>query len=152
MKRILFLVVALVAAFSVMAQEKHKVYCELVGSATAVLSKKVTVTVDFGQSSKFWNGGSDQTLVDENGDRIKFNSMVDAMNFMGRLGWVFEQAYVVTTSSQNVYHWLLSKDVVDDSEIMKGFQTKKTYNEQEQEDEPESRPKKKKKVRDDVYM
>lgn len=41
--------------------------------------------------------------------------MVDAMNFMGTLGWEFEQAYVVTvgggTSSQNVYHWLLSKYV-----------------------------------------
>ncbi len=35
--------------------------------------------------------------------------MVDAMNYMGKRGWEFEQAYVVTIGNQNVYHWLLSK-------------------------------------------
>lgn len=43
-------------------------------------------------------------MVDETGKNIVFNSMVDAMNFMGKLGWEFEQAYVVTMGGQNVYH------------------------------------------------
>ena len=43
------------------------------------------------------------------GDPIKFNSMVDAMNYMGRIGWEFTQAYVITIGKQNVYHWLLKK-------------------------------------------
>lgn len=41
--------------------------------------------------------------------------MVDAMNYMGALGWEFQQAYVITVpggfgGNQNVYHWLLRKE------------------------------------------
>ena len=99
----------LIALFAANAQ--GKIYCELVGTQR-LLSTKVTVEVDFGQQSKFF---SDNRLVDEKGQVVVFNSMVDAMNHMGELGWEFEQAYVVTsgsgTSSSNVYHWLLSKYV-----------------------------------------
>ena len=46
--------------------------------------------------------------------------MVDAMNYMGELGWEFEQAYVVTfgsgSSSSSVYHWLLSKYVGEEGD------------------------------------
>ena len=46
--------------------------------------------------------------------------MVDAMNYMGTLGWEFEQAYVVTIggggSASNVYHWLLSKYVGEEGD------------------------------------
>ena len=97
-------------------------YCELVGQQK-FLSSKVTVQVDFGQQTTLF---SDNRLVDENGDVVVFNSMVDAMNYMGGLGWEFEQAYVVTmgsgASSSNVYHWLLSKYVGDEQE-MDSFET-----------------------------
>ena len=96
-----------------MANAQGKIYCELVGTQR-LLSTKVTVEVevDFGQQSKFINI-NDNRLVDEKGQVIIFNSMIDALNYMGALGWEFEQAYVVTigsgASSSNVYHWLLSK-------------------------------------------
>jgi hypothetical protein len=35
--------------------------------------------------------------------------MIDALNYMGKNGWEFVQAYVVTTQNQNVYRWLLKK-------------------------------------------
>ena len=38
-----------------------------------------------------------------------FNSMVDGMNYMGKDGWEFVQAYTVTAGNQNVYRWLLKK-------------------------------------------
>lgn len=89
---------------------QSRVFCELLG-VQKFLSTKVTVTVDFGQARNFF---SDNRLTDENGNVIVFNSMVDAMNYMGALGWQFEQAYVVTlgngSTGQNVYHWLLSKE------------------------------------------
>lgn len=47
------------------------------------------------------------------------------MNYMGRLGWKFEQAYVVTSSNQNVYHWLLSKDIPEGEAINEGFKIRK---------------------------
>lgn len=115
MRKMFFTIVfALIACFVSNAQ--GKIYCELLGTQQ-LLSKKVTVQVDFGQQSKFF---SDNRLVDEKGQVIVFNSMVDAMNYMGTLGWEFEQAYVVTigtgTSTSNVYHWLLSKFVGEEGD------------------------------------
>lgn len=89
-------------------EQKSYVYCELLGRGK-LLSSKVTVDIDFGQSVSFW--APDRRYRDENGKPVAFNSMVDAMNFMGSLGWEFVQAYVVTESSQNVYHWLLKMEV-----------------------------------------
>lgn len=39
-----------------------------------------------------------------------FNSMVEGMNYMGKQGWEFVQAYVVTSEYQNVYRWVLKKE------------------------------------------
>ena len=146
---------------SAMAQESYKVFCELLGTGK-LLSNKVTVTVDFGQETSFWSGASKQYLVDGNGKTIKFNSMVDAMNYMGKRGWEFEQAYVVTIGNQNVYHWLLSKEVTQDEAVNKGFNTRQAFKEkqkseevQEEISEPNENVKGKKKrsrvIRDDVY-
>jgi hypothetical protein len=99
-------------------EKLHRVYCELLGTQK-FLSQKCNVSVDFGQ-----NPYENSRLVDEKGKSITFNSMVDAMNYMGELGWKFEQAYVVTVASQNVYHWLLSKDISEDEAISSGFKTK----------------------------
>ena len=113
-KNIITIILLLSALFSANAQ--GKVYCELLGTQ-ALLSKKVTVQVDFGQQTKFF---SDNRLVDDKGNVMVFNSMVDAMNYMGTMGWEFEQAYVVTLgaggAATNVYHWLLSKFVGEDGD------------------------------------
>ena len=137
-----------------MGQEKHRVFCELLGHGK-IFSTKVKVTVDFGQETNIWRQYMDHYLVDENGDKIQFNSMVDAMNYMGGLGWEFEQAYVITIEGQNVYHWLLSKEVSADEEIMEGFTTKKQYEEAEEQAEEgqTDQPKKKRRVvTDDIYQ
>lgn len=130
MKKCMFLMLMMVS-MSVMGQEPYRVYCELVGTGK-LFSTKVNVTVDFGQETGFWRQNVDQYLVDENGKKIKFNSMVDAMNYMGRLGWEFEQAYVVTTNQQNVYHWLLSKKMTDESGIDDGLMTKEKFKENQE--------------------
>lgn len=113
-KYFLVIAFALISVFTAAAQ--GKVYCELLGTQ-GLLTKKVTVQVDFGQQTKFF---SDNRLVDEKGNVIVFNSMVDAMNYMGTMGWEFEQAYVVTlgtgASTSNVYHWLLSKYVGEEGD------------------------------------
>jgi hypothetical protein len=82
-------------------------YCEIVGTAN-LLGTKVTVELDFGQKVKFLQ---DVRYKDpETGKPIKFNSMVDAMNFMGANGWEFVQAYLIGNSQQGyVYHFLLRK-------------------------------------------
>ena len=107
--------------------ETRRVYAELLGTEKGLFSNKVTVTVDFGQNVSFWKKASDSKIVDENGKDIVFNSMVDAMNFMGERGWLFQQAYVVTNGQQNVYHWLLYKDIAMDDEITDGFNVKADF-------------------------
>lgn len=101
------------------ANEKHTVYCELVG--TLKLNAKVKVAIDYGQNARWGNN----TMVDENGKALEFNSMVDAMNYMGELGWKFVQAYVVSVGNSNVYHWLLQKELSPEEAINAGIKIKK---------------------------
>lgn len=134
MKKILF-ALFLMFCMNVAAQENgtfRKVYCELVGTGK-FMSSKVIVTVDFGQETNYWTGASKQYLVDDKGKAKSFNSMVDAMNYMGKLGWNFEQAYVVTVSQQNVYHWLLSKTITSEEEFKEGITTKEQFNKEHKE-------------------
>lgn len=84
------------------------VYCELVGMAK-LFSLKVAVSVDYGEERSFFQ--DTRMRDDQTGKVTSFNSMVDALNYMGTKGWVFEQAYIVTTGNQNVYHWLLKKKI-----------------------------------------
>lgn len=88
--------------------------------------------------------------------------MVDAMNYMGKRGWEFEQAYVVTIGNQNVYHWLLSKEITQDEAINEDFNTKQTFFEKqkseevqeelfEQKENVKSKRKRSRVIRDDVY-
>lgn len=126
MKKFLFLIAAVVLSIGSAQAQRHKVYCELVGEQK-LMSTKFSVQVDFGQKQKI---GYSQFLVDEKGKRISFNSMIDAMNFMGELGWEFEQAYVVTVgddSQRRIYHWLLSRYIDGDEAIDAGFKTRAAY-------------------------
>lgn len=130
MKKTLLAICAVLVGMVCYGQEK--VYCELVGTHK-IIANKVVVSVDFGQQS---NMLSDRRLVDESGQVMQFNSMVDALNHMSKLGWEFVQAYVVTTgtgaSAQNVYHWLLSKELSEGEDI--GLKTKASAREEQQKE------------------
>ncbi len=111
--------------FSFISNAQQQVYCELVGTAT--FSGKVRVKVDFGQE----NGWNNQ-LVDANGNKIGFNSMIDGLNYMGEIGWKFVQAYAITHSTAHVYHFLLTKELKEGEKITDGFKTKAMYKEETQ--------------------
>jgi hypothetical protein len=83
-------------------------YVEIVGTSR-VLSSKLTVEIDFGQENKLFSSDKDTRIKDVNGKNMIFNSMIDALNFMTTNGYEFVQAYAVTTSNQNAYHYLLKK-------------------------------------------
>jgi hypothetical protein len=113
MKKIsLIFIMFLVAIQFLHAQELQKFdYCEIVGS-TKLLSNKVTISIDFGQETKYF---SDTRYKDENGKTKTFNSMIDAMNFMGKQGWEFVQAYAITYSNNlDIYHYVLKKKVIEE--------------------------------------
>jgi hypothetical protein len=109
-----------------------RVYAQL-SCEQQLFSTKVKVSIDFGQSTSWLSSMSESRLVDRNGKEIKFNSMIDALNYLTQFGWRFAQAYVVPTGSggrDNVSvggttYWILYKDVDDYSQITEGFTTKR---------------------------
>lgn len=46
-------------------------------------------------------------IRDDNNNRLVFNSMIDALNFMHVNGFEFVNAYAMAINNQNVYHYLL---------------------------------------------
>lgn len=108
MKKIILMLLIIIPILSFSANKKTYVYCQLVGVEKA-LSNKVNVQIDFGQSTNFWKGVD--YLKDEKGKKVTFNSMIDAMNYMGSQGWEFVQAYVLRVNDDDVCHWLLKKEL-----------------------------------------
>ena len=131
MKQLLLTIVLAVLVVAATAQETRKTYCQIVGHCIQ-LSAKIRVQIDFGQKRSYWNQYKN-FMVDETGKRIEFYSMVDAMNYLAKFRWKFEQAYAVTVGGENVYHWLLSKDIVSDDEIREGIITQKDFEDMEKE-------------------
>ena len=108
------------------AQTPHKVYC-MFTSETRVLSYEIEVDMDYGQELSGW-GSTDRRLFQENGKSLKFNSVMDAVNFLAKLGWNLEQSSQLLTpinnSSENPsYRWIMSKMVTDDAQITEGLTT-----------------------------
>lgn len=117
MKKLFYILLFVFNAGFVFSQENlvpdfpDYTYCELLGTQK-FLSTKVNVSIDYGQSKSFFE---DTRIRDEESGKVKnFNSMVDALNYMGEKGWEFVQAYIVTIAEQNVYHWLLKRKLTDE--------------------------------------
>lgn len=104
-------------------------YCEIKG-VEKELSSGLKIVFDFGNNPVYsaWGGlKSKQKLVDENGDEIPFNSMVDAGNYMSDKGWNFLQAYTSVYSSQAIVHWIFYKDAESPEKAIEGIETKETF-------------------------
>lgn len=114
MKKILIILAILLPCF-MYAQTVNDVplkdidveYVRIVGSAK-LLSTKVTIQIDFGQHDKLFKS-KDTQIRDENGKLLTLNSMVDALNFMSKYGYEFEDAYAISVGGTNVYHYLMRK-------------------------------------------
>jgi hypothetical protein len=89
-------------------------YCELVAGAKA-FSTKVNIDINFGEARKFFKS---YVLKDSTGKVESFNSVVDALNYLGLKGWILVNAYPITTGSQNVYHFYFKKSFLK-SEVEK---------------------------------
>ncbi|MDM1345732.1 hypothetical protein [Myroides marinus] len=113
----LFLVVFLFFSYFVQAQTVNNIplkeldvdYILIVGEGK-LFSDKVSVKIDFGQNTKYFSSKEEMFIKDKDETRIKFNSMVDALNFLSRNGFQFVQAYAITIGNQNVYHYLMRKE------------------------------------------
>lgn len=123
MKTIICIAVFLLASFSSIAQtdtSKIEQYCQVIATPR-LLSNKVTIDIDFGEEKSFWR---DTRLKTFDGKFKKFNTIIDALNFMGKDGWVFINAYPVRDNQTEIYHFafkkVFAKSEVEDSKSLAG--------------------------------
>jgi hypothetical protein len=80
-------------------------YCQVIVTPR-LLSNKVTIDIDFGEEKSIWR---DNRLKTEGGKLKKFNTVIDALNYMGKAGWVFINAYPVKRGETEIYHFAFKK-------------------------------------------
>lgn len=106
MKKLLLLLLICLSSFIMLAQDK--VYAEIVGDEY-LSTGKVSIKVVFGENSKQFA----PMLLGDDGQKITFNTMVDAMNHLAKYGWELENTYVVVDGDYDrittEYHWIVSR-------------------------------------------
>ena len=127
MKKFITLFAATLIAATAIATEPYTIYCSLSGASYS--------QIDYGQESLFRN-----TLVDEKGEAIYFNSIIGAMNYMSERGWTF--MYEQKNYSQSVLDrhdisvsttLIFSKQVTAPEQITEGICTRQMLREQNAE-------------------
>lgn len=109
MKKTTIIIMILFTASSLFAQtdtSKIEQYCQVIVTPR-LLSNKVTIDIDFGEEKSFWR---DNRLKTYQGKLQKFNTVIDAMNFMGKDDWKFLNAYPVTSANTTIYHFAFKKE------------------------------------------
>ena len=110
----MFALIAVLLIFAGVQAQKIEQYCEMTAQPK-LFSRKVTIDIDNGEERK-WIAFKDTRIKDELGKVKSFNSVIDAMNFLGRSGWQLVNAFLVTEGSQLVYHYIFKKEF-DKSEL-----------------------------------
>lgn len=84
-----------------------EVYCSIVGTGN-FLQTKANIEIDFGQKQNYWKR---DWLLDEKGEKIVFNSMIDALNYMNDYGWVLHSTMALSSGNKKVYHFVMKKNI-----------------------------------------
>ena len=79
-------------------------YVQLIGINTSMFGVKIKVYVDYGQEAKLMKADA---IKDKNGNTIKFNSMIHALNFMEENGWKYINYTESMFSNKLRYSYLL---------------------------------------------
>ncbi len=100
-------IVLLSSIISIAQTDSSKVeqYCQVIATPR-LLSNKVTIDIDFGEEKSFWR---DTRLKTDAGKIKKFNTIIDAINYMGREGWTFINAFPVRMGETEIYHFAFKK-------------------------------------------
>jgi hypothetical protein len=108
MKKLLTIGIFLISTLITNAQtdsSKIEQYCQIIATPK-LLSNKVTIDIDFGEEKSFWK---DTRFKTETGKIRKFNTIIDALNYMGKDGWKFVNAYPVRLGETEIYHFAFRK-------------------------------------------
>lgn len=128
MRKTIILLWLLMVHVCVIGQCK-KYYCEIKGIEKE-LSSGLKIVFDFGNNPIYnvWGGlKGNQKLVNEKGEEIPFNSMVDAGNYMSEKGWTFLHAYSSVYGSNVIVHWIFLKEAESPEKAIEGIMTKEMF-------------------------
>ena len=109
MKNFTFLFFMLVTFSTYAQQDSSRVeqYCEVIATEV-IMSKKVAIDIDYGEGRSIWK---DNRLRAENGKLKKFNSLIDALNFLGKEGWKLVNAFPFSSGTgPAAYHYVFKKE------------------------------------------
>ena len=108
MKKLLIIAIVLLSTIASNAQRDTssiEQYCQVIATPR-LLSNKVTIDIDYGDEKSFWY---DTRLKTDAGRLKKFNTVIDAINYMGKEGWIFMNAYPVRLGETEIYHFAFKK-------------------------------------------
>ena len=109
MKIITIIALILFSSFQSFSQtdaDKVEQYAEVVATPR-LLSAKVTIDIDYGEERSIWK---DNRIKTDEGRLKKFNTTIDALNYMGKEGWKLVNAFpVFTGANTQVYHYVFKK-------------------------------------------
>ena len=94
-----------IKSFSRTDTSRVEQYSEIIATPR-LLSNRVTIEVNYGEEQSLWK---DNRLKSRGGKLKKFNLVIDALNFMGKEGWVFVNAFPVNIGTTQVYHYGFKK-------------------------------------------
>lgn len=132
MRKIIFFLFVLCSITPCVAQEERTdsvqtVFAQIIGINKNILQigAKLSIEIDFGLSHHRLTYDGRDEIIDENGEVVQFNSMVDAMNFMSSKGWKFESSYSFEVNKAPVVYWIISKKVKADENVREGIRQKR---------------------------
>ncbi len=88
--------------------DKIEVFCDLV-STKKFLGTTHTISINYGNRDSLWLDQKIQTLTES--ELKKYNSIIDALNYMGNEGWTTISSYSTSYNSYIVEHYILKKEI-----------------------------------------
>ena len=85
-----------------------EVFCDLI-STKKFLGTKETININYGTRDSLWQDEKIYTLIAS--ELKKYNSIVDALNYMGNEGWKTISSYSTSHNSYIVEHFILKKEI-----------------------------------------
>ena len=88
--------------------EKIEVFCDLIAK-TKFLGTEQKIMINYGNRDSLWIDKKIYTLMSK--DLKKYNSIIDALNYMGSEGWKTINTYSSSQNSYTIEHYILKKEI-----------------------------------------
>jgi len=88
--------------------DKIEVFCDLI-SKKKFLGMEETISINYGNRDSLWIDNKLYNLISQ--ELKKYNSIIDALNYMGSEGWKTINTYSSSKNSYTIEHYILKKEI-----------------------------------------